>query len=147
MKKNYSKDIDILIALISYLALSKYKSMRPSRLSERLSLNREDVERTLELYKGIFRKSNKVSESTKEHYFTLHMRYALRWTYEEEYDDDTPQLPPEYVNTILSFVIGKAAEEEGRKKERIKHLITMIAAIIGAVGAVATTILSIIYGS
>ncbi len=145
MKTTYSKDIDILIALISYLALSKYKSMRPSRLAERLSLDKENVERVLELYKGIFRKSNRIFESTEEHYYTLHMRYALRWMDEDEDDGDTPQLPPEHVNTLLTFVIGKAAEEEGRRKERIKHLITMIAAIIGAVAAVTTTILSIIY--
>jgi hypothetical protein len=144
--KEYSDDLDILIALISYLALSQYKSMRPSKLAERLALELDLVIKVLDRYKGIFRKSFKTHNETREHYYTLHMRYALR--FEEgarnEEQEEGPKLSSDQVNILLRFVIDKAAQENALKNERKKNLITMTAAIIAAIAAITGAILNFI---
>lgn len=144
MKKNeYSKDLDTLVALVSYLAFCQYKSMRPSRISDRLSLNVEEVRDVLERYKGLFRKSNRTNSESGEHYFTLHMRYAQRRE-EGEIEVQEEQLKPltsEQFDSLLKFITDKAAHEEGFKVIRIKNWITMVAALIAAVAAIFGTLL------
>jgi hypothetical protein len=145
-KKSYSRDIDILIALVSYLSMTEYRSMRPSKIAQRLSLERERVEEVLENYKGLFRKStNKTHEETGEHYYTLHIRYAMRWLNEDDSMSETtpPKLPAEYITTILNFLSDRVKQEETQRTEQVKNLITMIAAIIAAFASIATVIMSV----
>lgn len=140
----YSNDLDILIALITYLAFSQYKSMRPSKLAERLALELAPVRKVLDSYKGIFRKSFNTQGETGEHYYTLHMRYALRYDEGEHNNgqEEGLKLSSDQVSILLKFVIDKAAQENTLKSERKKNLITMGAAIIAAVAAVTAAILN-----
>jgi len=146
MSKKYSKDLDELIALVSYLSMTKYKSMRPSRLAQGLSLDESNVLRILNEYKAIFRKSQVTSRSSDEHYYTLHLRYALRWVNEDanQDNDDTVQenLPAEYLTTLLNFVVDRAALEETTKNTQIKNILTMIASVIAAIAAITAAVLS-----
>lgn len=139
MKKKYSKDLDELIALVSYLSMTKYNSMRPSILAKRLALNEKVVLRVLNEYKGIFRKSQKADKDSGECYYTLHFRYALRGAKDDIYDnDDNIQeiLPAEHQTTLLNFIANRAVLEETQKTIKTQIMLTFFAAIIAAIAAI-----------
>ena len=76
--KRYTDNADVLIALISYLAATRKKSRRPKKIAEDLGLDRAEVTLVLHTFKSLFRESHRFHEKSKEHYYTLYLRYALR---------------------------------------------------------------------
>lgn len=76
--KRYTDNADVLIALVSYLAATRKKSRRPKKIAEDLGLDRTEVTLVLQTFKSLFRESHRVHKKSKEHYFTLYLRYALR---------------------------------------------------------------------
>jgi hypothetical protein len=116
----YSKYLDILIALMTNLALTNAKSRTVPRLASELAFLESDVRATLEAFTGIFRKS-KNTDSKGEHFFTLHVRFALRAT--EQEDGPLPNVRPELLKVLLEFVSQRAAAEaeEQRFRQELDH--------------------------
>ena len=80
LKKSYLENYDLLIALITHLSLTKYRSRTPSQIAKSLGLldNKEQVQKSLDSFFEFFRKSNNKSQDSNENFYTVHARYALR---------------------------------------------------------------------
>jgi|tagenome__1003787_1003787.scaffolds.fasta_scaffold19862841_2 hypothetical protein len=105
----YDEHLDVLIGLISYLALTPKKSRTPPNLAADLSLDQQEVRAAFENFPGLFRRSKRTS-SEGEHFYTLQARFALR-----EADDDDPALPSlraDILQALLEFVAQRAQAEQ-----------------------------------
>lgn len=79
-RPRYSDHLDNLQALITYLALTRWRSRSPNGLARDLGLEESAITATLDSFPGLFRKSNAVYETDvgPQHSYTLHARYARR---------------------------------------------------------------------
>ncbi|HEX6612342.1 MAG TPA: hypothetical protein VF022_00555 [Rhodanobacteraceae bacterium] len=111
----------------------------PPNLSKALSIDESEIEQVLDGYKGLFRKSKKVSKKTGKHFYTLQIRYARQWLEERLEDDEGEKKPPleaEYLTTLLNFVTHKAAEEKNRSLSLVTSWIAAGASLLVAVLAI-----------
>jgi hypothetical protein len=78
--RRYSEHLDTLLALITYLALTRWRSRSPNGLARDLGLDEATVTAALDSFPGLFRKSADVYETAAgtQHSYTLHARYARR---------------------------------------------------------------------
>src|ERR1039457_3691506 len=76
----YSDRLDNLLALITYLALTRWRSRSPNGLSRDLGMGESAIIATLDTFPGLFRKSQAVysTEAGPPNSYTLHARYAQR---------------------------------------------------------------------
>jgi hypothetical protein len=137
---SYSDNLDTIVALVTHLALTEWKSRTSSKLSEALGLEQKQVELVLENFKGLFRKSMRRAPNSDEHYYTLHMRYALRSFrdpgHQETQEEPTGPLDGDDLATLLQYISG-AVEREHRTTEQEKaNQTAMRAAWISATAAV-----------
>ena len=114
-----------------------------------------------ESFKGLFRKSRKSDPQTKEHYYTLQLRYARRWLGEDERqrpdgeassppvdsaDDDDPEfrepLEAGYLTSLLGFISNMVEQEQASKRQSRANWATFIAAVVAAFAATAAAIIS-----
>ncbi|MFI5998423.1 hypothetical protein ACIBAC_42070 [Streptomyces sp. NPDC051362] len=79
-RARYEAQLDTLIALITYMALTRWRSRSPNGLSKDLGLAEDVVTRALTGFPGLFRQSADFypTEAGPQHSFTLHARYARR---------------------------------------------------------------------
>lgn len=122
-KPSYSEHIDTIIALTSFLSMTSKKSLTLARLSNALSLDINEVSYVLKNFKSLFRKSKNLTADTKEHYYTLHLRYGLRdQSCRDDEDEDIAREPlnQENLSSLLAF-ISKQAENENEEKRQLKN--------------------------
>lgn len=150
MEQRYSDNFDNLVALITHLSSTSYKSRTPSNIAKSLSLDSSKVQATLEEFTAFFRKSKKASE-IGEHYFTVHLRYARRKQEDQDSEVSKP-LEPEELSSLINLVTHMVSQEQETSrlyldlKERyrglfVTNIATMIAAGIAALGAITSAIL------
>jgi hypothetical protein len=128
----YKKDYDMLMALISNLALAEATSRTIPGLARSTGYSEAQISAILAKYKGIFVQVPYYGERKDNPYFTLHMRYASRKGNQE---DDRLPLKPEYTNTLLTFIAERVKQEETLLIQNITiaiSLLTSIAAILVA---------------
>jgi hypothetical protein len=79
-RARYEAQLDTLIALITYMALTRWRSRSPNGLSKDLGLAEDVVTHALNGFPGLFRKSADFypTDAGLQHSFTLHARYARR---------------------------------------------------------------------
>ncbi len=134
--KNYSKDMDYLLALITHLALTKYLSRSPKYLSIFLGLNENKVEQVLNNYSGIFRKSQNKGETSGQFLFTLHSRYALRGqTTAESEELERDPLSDEQLSSLITFISNMQVSELNRKLQLQTVIVPVVCSIIAAAAA------------
>ena len=103
----YSKHIDVLTALITYLALTPKKSRTVQGVAGDLGIEADRVQEAFDSFPAVFRmKQNRNGTS----FYTLHARYALR-PYDAAEDTDLPPVRPELLAVLLSFVTQRARDE------------------------------------
>lgn len=131
----YSDNLEILTALISHLGLVQNKSRVPSRIAVSIGWERAEVERVLNEFKGIFRKSSRRSPKTKQHYYTLQLRYSLKHSEYQKAEDNKissdearkefnqPGSPLE-VSDIISLIeyVSNRAEQETARHLTLKEI-------------------------
>lgn len=136
----YTKDQRELIAIISHLATSAFKSGTLKGISDRTGLEISIVERLLTQYKEFFVKVPFKSNSKEDitPYYTLHLRYGLR-----RKDDDTDQgpLPEGYTGLLITLIQEGVNQENQTMIYKSQSKITMIAAIIAACAAILSAII------
>jgi hypothetical protein len=140
----YADHIDVLTALITYLALTEKISRTPYFLARDLGLPKLQVSETLAGFPGIFRCSRRTGETPdgNQPYFTLHARYALRTLQEEDDQSAEAKLAPDLLRTLLDFVSARArSEEEGHRQARTQRL-TLLTAVLAFVAALAAALIS-----
>jgi hypothetical protein len=146
-QNKFSDHLDTLVALVTYLAMTRHKSRTPKRLARELSLDPDKVIYVLENFKGLFRKSQRKTDDSDEHYYSLQLRYARRWIEEgagDDEDDPDPKAPleAEYLSTLLSFISSQAEQEQAYRRQKSSNIATMIGAWIAAFAAILAAIFS-----
>ena len=143
----YTDNFDNLVALITHLSSTSFKSRTPSNIAKDLSLDSGEVLSVLEAFPAFFRKSKNKS-TDQEHYFTVHLRYARRKQENEDGEKSKP-LEPEELGSLIDLVTHMVAQEQETSrlyldlKERYRNLfwsniVTMAAAIIAALAAISS---------
>jgi len=149
-KKPFTDDFHYLTALIQHLgAHEKWNSRTPRNISQSLSMKLEDVDRVLASYPAFFRKSGNLS-TQNEPLYTVHLRYARRQKNENTNQYESPPVKPEELSMLLGLVtqmISVEGQDERLKAElkhnNIKMWVAIGAAIISAITAVISTIISV----
>jgi len=128
----YSDNLDVLVALVTYLAMTDFKSNTPSYVAETLALDVKKVRDTLQSFDGLFRESKNPAENG-EKYYTLHLRYALRWTQNDESNGESKEpLRAEYLDTLLNFITRMVEQEQTNQRQFSSNRATLTAAWVAA---------------
>ena len=140
----YAKDQELLIALVSHLAATRFKCLAPLTLSRRLGLPHEHGLRVLNGYPGLFWKKDDLSRGHSEHLYTLQIRYALRSQDKEEENGEVEEksrepLSGDLIGALINFVQVQAQQENEAVRARsivkaslLNALIAASSALIGA---------------
>lgn len=131
-KLKYSKDLDILIALIGVMAIGEFSQRTPSGLAKETSIAQPEIERVLDAYKSIFRKASKPKKGKIEIPYSLQLRRALQYETTEDEETRKPPIATEYVTSLINFVSQKANTEENRN---LQFILAVVASVVSLVVA------------
>ncbi len=143
---SYSENLETIIALTSNLALGKHKSRTPSNLAKYLNLQKQDVERVLEAFKGIFRRSINKSKDG-EYFYTLQLRFAKRWMEnyvdDEENDEVKEPLAADYLQALFTLISARATQEAELHKTKLQGRLALVGSWVAATAAIIAAIISL----
>ena len=131
----YAEHQETLIALVTHLAMTEWSARSPTNLEKALSIDKGEITKVLNDFKGLFRKSLKTSKKTGDHFYTLQIRHAKQWlddSEEESENDKKPPLDSELLTKLLDFVISKAAEERSNRIASIAPWVAVLGSLIVA---------------
>ena len=134
----YSTDQNKLIAIISHLATTSYRSGTIKGISKRTGFEEKEVKKLLSEYKEFFVQVPFQSSDKEDNnpYYTLHLRYGLRRNDDEQ---DQAPLAEGYMQLLFSLIQNGINQENQFEINRSQGRITMIAAIIAAIAAILST--------
>ena len=148
-RPKFSDSLNSLVALITYLGCTDFQSRRAEPLAKDLGIPFNEVQKTLEGFPTFFRRSRNPKQGTNEHYWTLHIRYALRPVTDSD-DAKGPPLAPSELVPLLEIVTTMVAQEResdrhGKDLEqgRIKANYTLGASFVAAFAAIVAAWLSV----
>lgn len=142
--EKYSAHIDYLVASVMYLGTQEYWWARtPREMASELSLDEEELLLVFEAFPGIFRKSHRVDESSRQHMYSLQARYAKKGRSDaSEAEVYIPPLETEKIELILNFILQSAQQETTRKHTVIVNLVAVVAAVVSAVAAIVAALIN-----
>lgn len=140
----YTKDQSKLIAIISHLATTSFKSGTIKGISDRTGIKLPEVERLLSQYMEFFVQVPFKSNSKKDitPYYTLHLRFGLR---RKDDEADQEPLPEGYTGLLITLIQEGVNQENQTRIYKSQSLITMIAAFTAAGAAIISAIISAFY--
>ena len=155
MSLEYSERFDLLVALINHLGATDKASRTPTFISEDLGFEKNKVLNVLNGFPAFFRRSKKTSNKERskgDHFYTLHLRYSRRSIDNDEEGSSQP-LSTDEINMLLNLVTHMVQQEQENSRamqelqQSYKNLentnkITMVAAIVAALGAIIAALLS-----
>ena len=160
--RQYDDHLDMLIALITYLGLTRWRSRSPNGLARDLSLDETAVTRTLTAFPGLFRRSpdTRPTDAGPQHSYTLHARYALR-RQQIELASTGPDTPPtslsdptdaqegtgeelnaETLSALLDYVANQARAEREHSRHALGQWIAVLSAFVAAMAAVVAALIA-----
>ncbi len=133
-KPSYSKNLDVLVAVITHLGYTDWNMRSPKNTAKALNMEEKSVLYVLENFRSLFRKATHTSKAGTP-FYQLHIRYALRWRDNVVYEEESKEAPlePSSVNTLLDFVV-KCADHERRNS--LGYLTTWVAAAVAVTSAI-----------
>lgn len=145
----YSRDFEVLVALITFLAVHDrdgHDDSNAPRMADHLGLDKILVEQILETYKGLFRRSQNKFPSTygSMYRYSLHLRYARRRYKEGKLIVEGKGLSNEDLFALLEFVLHKASEEEETERLANSNQTTLVGVWVAAVMSLLSLITSVI---
>jgi hypothetical protein len=135
----YTKDQRKLIAIISNLATSAFRSGTIEGISDRTGFEKTEIERLLFHYKEFFVELPSKSKGNITPYYTLHLRYGLR---RKDDDSDQDPLPEGYTGLLINLVQEGVNQENQTMIYKSQSKITMIAAFIAAGAAIISALIA-----
>lgn len=140
MKPSYSESLEVLMAVVTYLAMNEFPMRQPKKIADDTSIDIHAVEYVLKNFKGLFRESRKVSNDHGAHFYSLQLRYALNVV-----DDDNKKTKPPLdkgdLSALLEF-ISRRASEEMQKGTAIKvAFMTAVLSLLASALSIAYSIL------
>lgn len=138
MKTNYAGHYEVLMAVVTHLAVHKWALRQPKGIAKDVSLDVEAVRTVLKSYKGLFRESSSSSRDHGDPSYSLQLRHH-RQSMREDGDQERPPLEPDYLFPLLKFVADKAAQESQQstaiKVASLSSAISLLVAIASLVVA------------
>lgn len=132
MSGSYAADVEVILALISYLGLTNKRKRTPAKIAKHVGIDERRVLGVLERYPGLFRRSLKVKDEG-HHSFSLQVRHASR--YLEEPDEDSTISDPlgaDYFGSLMQYVLSRKKSEEELNRVLTETRVTRLAAWIAA---------------
>lgn len=153
--KPYSENLDILVAVVTHIAVGEYIKRTASGIASEAQLEPAKVERVLNCFPGLFKKYKDPTRQTNEDRFTLHVLHAGQWL-DGTRDDSEPirlrpygekrRLDPQYLTVLLEFISHRAQDEALQATSWRTALLGFISGVvggtIGAIGAVLAVLLA-----
>ena len=146
---SYSIDIEIILALVSYLGLTNKQKRTPAKIAKHVGIEEARIVEVLERYPGLFRRSHKTSDED-EHFFSLQVRHASRHLE----DDDEPSSPlgADYFSSLVQYTLERKRSEEEQENllaeiragQRQTRQTTLAALLASGVAAASATIAAIL---
>lgn len=141
-RPRYSDHVDLLLALVTYLALTWERARSPHGTARDLGLEEADVEQTLRSFPGLFRRSRTPSGITpvgNQHMYTLHARYARRRCGPgSDPQGAGEELDADQLRALLDFITEQARLE----KESHRHALSQVWVLVGIFIAAAASLVS-----
>ena len=138
------------MALITYLALTRWRSRTPHALSRDLGLDETAITNTLKHFRDCFVRAEwnvAIGEDKKQYPYTLHARYAKRRPEAADSDRESNQdgtgeeLSADALRALLDFVTERARAEREDRQQRISQIVLIVGVIIAAVASVISAII------
>ena len=132
---SYSKNLDVLVAVITHLGYTDWNMRSPRNLAKALGVKEGRVLFVLDNFPAFFRQAGFVS-SKGSTFYQLHVRHAIRWK-EGESEDESKEAPlePSTVNAMIDVAV-KCADQE--RRHSLGYLTVTVAALISIIGAIIT---------
>ncbi|WP_143274082.1 hypothetical protein [Bradyrhizobium canariense] len=132
MQPNYARNFEVLVAVITHLAVNKWPARQPKGIAKDLSIEDVNSVRTvLKAFKGLFRESRGVSKDHGEPLYSLHLRHA-RFAVADS-DQERPPLDPQDMFSLLRLVSEKASQQTQHAAAlRIAALTSAISLVVAA---------------
>lgn len=133
---SYSKNLDVLVAVITHLGYTDWNMRSPGNLAKSLGINEDRVLFVLDSFPAFFRKSGFVSKKGAT-FYQLHVRHAIRWKDECDSESESTEAPlePSTVNAMIDVAV-KCADQE--RRHSLGYLTVTVAALVSIVGAIIT---------
>ena len=130
---DYSKNYEILMAVVTHLAVNKWALRQPKGIAKDLSIEDvQSVRNVLKSFKGLFRESKGISKDHGDHYYSLHLRHSRQGD-GDNVDQERPPLEPEYLFSLLKVVSEKSAQQSQQMTAlRVAGMTSMISLIVAA---------------
>jgi hypothetical protein len=144
-KPKYGEYLDTLVALVTHLAATRYKSRTPHGIATSLSLDHDEVQTVLKGFRGLFHESAEADRKTGEKYYTVHLRYALRSQDDgKEGDEELARepLPGDQLIALIDFIRHSAEQERFEETTRQELKSTRRIAWIAAASAIIAALIS-----
>ena len=141
--KSYADNLTLLTVLVTHLGTCKLKSKSASKLADDLSLEKEAVANALAAFPELFVETGQSKHFSGEKTFTLHLRYALRWTNKNDDGDEVKKpIESEHLSALLSFIDSRVAQENAASRQKIANGIAIAAAVVAAIAAIVAAIIA-----
>jgi hypothetical protein len=129
---DYAKHYEILMAVVTHLAVNKWCIRQPKGIAKDLSIDDVDsVRAVLKTFKGLFRESLGTSKDHGEHFYSLHLRYARDASAVS--NEERPPLDPDILFSLLRFVSEKSTQQSQQTAAlRVAGMTSIISLIVAA---------------
>ncbi|MCP4330461.1 MAG: hypothetical protein GY791_18720 [Alphaproteobacteria bacterium] len=138
----YSRHLETIIALVSYLAITSSKSRTAVLMANDLGLEAGEVKTVVETFKALFREAPDPQGGPP--YYTLHLRYAMRSQdgkdVEGEAEKSREPISDAKLDSLLRFVVHKSEQETALVVARRSQWISVTCAVIAAMAALVATV-------
>ncbi|NIJ88574.1 hypothetical protein FHR49_001361 [Xanthomonas campestris] len=133
-KPSYSKNLDVLVAVITHLGYTDWNMRSAKNLAKALNIEQSSVQYVCDHFKSLFRKSTYKSKAGTE-FYQLQVRHALRWRDSDVYDIESKELPLDatIVNAMLAFVVSCADHE---RRSSLGYVTAWLAAVVSIAAAI-----------
>jgi hypothetical protein len=163
--RRYSDHLDMLLALITYLALTQWRSRSSNALATELCLPEDQITSVLDDFPSLFRKNPELHPTPVggQPSYTLHARYARRRP--REMDSVVPPLPKaanelaassapdpaqdgtgeeldaDSLRMLLDFVSDRATAEQESMQSRLSQRWLLLGVAIAAAASIVAAII------
>lgn len=163
----YDEQLDTLIALITYMGLTRWRSRSPNGLAQDLGLSEMAVARALNEFPGIFRKSANLYPTGVglQNSYTLHARFARRRPRGEDpasqqrpntqnlallsdpeptQDGTGEELDADILRALLDFVTGRAEAERSARLHSTSQKYILLGVVVASLASLLTTVVQVL---
>jgi hypothetical protein len=137
---DYAKHYEVLMAVVTHLAVNKWPSRQPVGIAKDLSIDDVDhVRSVLRTFKGLFRESKGKSKDHGDPLYYLHLRFSRATP--ETSEDERPPLDTQDLFALLKFVSDSAIAQSQQSSALTASTLSSVISLIVAAGSLVVALL------